>query len=130
VRCRGRKEARAVLCPNTLAGWVVGRFGAESPAAGEFMSKVDVVVRRRQGRFEGAILPSQFKRAREHSAGEQDDGRGPCNDLRIHDLGRPSVEHLHGLGLVALRAGEEPAELLACLLLIGGGARAGEALRT
>jgi hypothetical protein len=42
---------------------------------------------------------------------------------------RRSVEHLHGLRLIALPATEEAAELLACLLLIGGGASAGETLR-
>jgi len=129
VRCRRRKEARPVLCPNTLAGWVVGRFGAESPAAGEFISKVQVVVRRRQGRIEGATLPGQFECAREHGDAEQDDSCSPCDDLRIHDPVRPSMEHLDGLRLIALRPAEEAAELLACLLLIGAGASAGKALR-
>ena len=106
------------------------RFGAEGLAAREFISKqVPVVMRSWQRRFEGAILPGQFERAREHSAGKQDDGRGPCDDLRIHGRPPPSVEHPHGLRLIALCA-EEAAELLACLLLIGGGASPGEALRT
>jgi hypothetical protein len=130
MRWRRRKEARAVLYPNSLAGCVVGRFGAESPAAREFVSKqVNVVVRRRQGRFEGATLPGQFERAREHGSGEQDDSCGTCDDFRIHDPLRRSVEHLDGLRLITLRTAEEAAELLACLLLVGAGASAGEALR-
>jgi hypothetical protein len=40
------------------------------------------------------------------------------------------VEHLHGLGLVAVGTAEKPIELLARLLLIGGAARTGEAVRT
>src|SRR5258708_4167420 len=40
----------------------------------------------------------------------------------FHDPLRPSVEHLHGVRLIVLRASEKPAELLARLLLIGGGA--------
>ena len=105
----------------------MGRFGAESPAAGEFISKVQVVVRRRQGRIEGATLPGQFECAREHGDAEQDDS---CSrdDLRIHDPVRPSMEHLDGLRLIALRTAEEAAELLACLLLIGAGASPREAL--
>src|SRR6516165_7714691 len=88
VRRPGREEARAILCPSSLAGCVVHRFGAEGLAAREFISKqVPVVMRSWQRRFEGAILPGQFERAREHSAGKQDEGRGPCDDLRIH--GRP-----------------------------------------
>jgi len=86
-------------------------------------------VRRRQGRFERATLPGQFERAREHGTGEQDDSRGPCDDLRIHDPLRRSVEDLDGLRLIALRPAEEAVELLAGLLLIGGGASPGEALR-
>ena len=126
--CRRRKEARPVLCPNTLAGCVVGRFGAESPAAGEFISKVQVVMRRRWGRIEGATLPGQFECAREHGDAEQDGSCSPCDDLRIHDPVRPSVEHLDGLRLIALRTAEEAAELLARLVLIGHAASAGEAL--
>ena len=100
-------------------------MGVPLGAAGEFISKVQVVVRRRQGRIEGATLPGQFECAREHGTAEQDDSCGPCDDLRIHDPLRPSVEHLHGLRLIALRTAEEAAELLACLLLIGGGASPG-----
>src|SRR5215472_6594638 len=121
---RGADGARrAVLYPNSLvAGCVVGRFGAESPAAREFVSKVQVVVRRRQGRIEGATLPGQFECAREHGDAEQDDSCSPCDDLRIHDPVRPSMEHLDGLRLIALRTAEEAAGLLACLSLIGAGA--------
>src|SRR5436309_7133874 len=55
-------------------------------------------------------------------AGEEDDSRGTRNDRRIHGLPPPSVEHLHGLRLIALGASEKPAELLARLLLICGDA--------
>src|SRR5262249_61079993 len=113
------------------AGWVAGRCGAENLAAGEFTGqRIDLVVRRWHRRFGCAILSGQFDRTGKYGAGEQNDGRGTRDDPRIHDRRPLSVEHLHGLGLVALRAGEEPAELLACLLLIGGGASASEALRT
>src|ERR1700737_3663594 len=40
-----------------------------------------------------------------------------------------SVEHPHGLRLIALCAGEEPIEWFARLVLVRGGACAGEALR-
>ena len=48
-----------------------------------------------------ATLPSQFDGAGKYGAAEQDDGRGPCDDLRIHGRPPSPVEHLHGLRLIA-----------------------------
>ncbi len=83
MRCRRRKEARAVLCPNSLARSVVRHFGAKRLAAGEFATKqqVRLIVHRWRGRLRGAIALGQFERAREQDTGEQDDSRGACDDL-------------------------------------------------
>lgn len=113
VRFVQPKESSLANAPNLMA---VRSSGRNEPAS-------ELVAR--WGRFRPFVGPVHQRDSRRSDGGRESEKEHASDELSQHRRNSLS-EQLNRLGLIALTAGEETADLSARLLLIGGVARAGQ----